>query len=548
VSSPRNVRDATVALAILALLCVALYGRVVSFELTRTDDTVQLVDHARFVADFHNLPAAFAQPFFAANGVGNYYRPIVTLTYMLDAHWANGRPLPYHVTNLGLHLVAAWLFYLLARRLRFTADLALAAAALLLVHPALAEVVAWVPGRGDSLVTIWFMAAMLSILRYRETQRFGLLLAHFVFVLLALFTKEAAVTLPVVVAAYLFFVEDDRATLRRPTLWLGWAFVVGVWAVCWSAATSATADQAPGQRLAALFDHLPVLLMYLAKAVWPRQLAVLAIERDTSWLPGAIALVPMAAAAWWLRGRHRRMFLWGVAAFALLLAPSLPVSNYLILEIRLCAPLVFLLFAALGLAQQARERWPGARAVSIQRAAAWAVVVGCALRCAPYVAAFRNAETFTAQAVHSSPHCALAHVNRGIVYQRSGRAAEAEAEYAIAIELDAKHAIAHNNLGLIHLNRGDLVRAEQLFREELTVNPTYDKAHFNLALALARQGRGEEAIQSLHEAVRFNPENADAIEALAGYYAFRGDAQRAALYQEQLRQLGAGAAAGRVAQ
>jgi Flp pilus assembly protein TadD len=200
---------------------------------------------------------------------------------------------------------------------------------------------------------------------------------------------------------------------------------------------------------------------------------------------------------------------------------------------------------ALGLAQQVRERWPGVRAVSPQRAAAWTVVAILGLLCYPYVESFRNPAAFTEQAVRSSPHSALAHVNRGIVYQRSGRVPEAEAEYATAMELDARHAIAHNNLGLIHLNRGEVARAEQLFREELAVNPTYDKAHYNLALALRRQGRDEAAVQSLHEAMRLNPENVDAIEALAGYYAFRGDAPRAVQYQEQLRTLGAHTAKGR---
>ncbi len=67
-------------LGILAIFCGLLCGRAVGFEFTRTDDTVQLVDHARFVRLLGNLPAAFAQPFFAANGGASYYRPLVTVT------------------------------------------------------------------------------------------------------------------------------------------------------------------------------------------------------------------------------------------------------------------------------------------------------------------------------------------------------------------------------------------------------------------------------------------------------------------------------------
>ncbi len=521
----------------LAILCVALYGRAAWFEFTRTDDTVQLDENARFVADLRNLPEAFAQPFFAANGAGNYYRPVVTLTYMLDAQWAGAHPLPYHVTNVLLHLLAGWLLYLVALRLGFASDAALAAAAVLVAHPALAESVTWAPGRGDSLVTIWFLCAFLALLRYRETRSSGALAAHLAFVLLALFTKEAAVAFPSVLALYLLVVERDRSVLRRPPLWVGWGLATVIWAAFWRSATAATSDQPPLGRVAAFFEHLPVLLMYLGKAVWPAKLAVLAIERDTPWVPGAVALIPFAWAVWWLRGRARRLFLWGVASFVLILAPSLPVSDYLILEIRLYAPLACLLLALLAAAQQARDRWPSARAAWAQRAFATGLVGVLATRCWIYAGSFRDADAFTAQAVRSSPHSALAHTNRGIVEQRAGRPAQAETEYQTAIALDAKHAIAHNNLGLIHLHRGHLARAEQLFREELAVNPTYDKAHYNLALALRQQGRDLEAVQSLLEAVRFNGENADALQALASYSAYPGDAGRVAFYQEQLRRL-----------
>ena len=59
----------------------------------------------------------------------------------------------------------------------------------------------------------------------------------------------------------------------------------------------------------------------------------------------------------------------------------------------------------------------------------------------------------------------------------------------------------------------------------------------NLALALKAQGRFEEAATSLEGAVASNPENADALEGLASYYAFKGDAARAASYETRLRRV-----------
>jgi hypothetical protein len=169
------------AFVLLALLCGALYGRTVGFGFTRTDDTVQLVDNAHFVASLDNLPAAFTRPFFGANGAANYYRPVVALSYMLDAQWTGIQPWGYHLTNVLIHLAAAFLFFVTARHMGFAAEPSLGAAAVLAAHPALTEAVAWVPGRGDSLLAIWFLAAFLCLLRWLATGHWLPLVAHTAF-------------------------------------------------------------------------------------------------------------------------------------------------------------------------------------------------------------------------------------------------------------------------------------------------------------------------------------------------------------------------------
>ena len=525
------------ALLVLALLCGLLYGRTVGFGFTRTDDTVQLVDHARFVGSLTNLPAAFTQPFFAANGSASYYRPLVTVTYMLDAQWTATRPAGYHVTNTLLHLGAACLFFLFVRRLGFALDLSLAAAAVLVAHPVLTSTVAWVPGRGDSLLTLWFLAAMLSLSGWLERGGRLLLLAHAASLLLALFTKEAAAALPLVFAGFSLLVAPRRRALARPVLWFAWGLPLLTWHLCRRIALASAGEEGLLAQLGELGRHTTVLLMFLGKAVWPSRLSVLAIERDTPWLAGGLATVPIALAFLWLEGARRRLFAWGLGCFVLLLLPSLAVSGFLILEIRAHAPLVGLVVAFLAVGEKARQRWSSTRAILVQRAVAAAVVAALAIRASLYVTSFRDADAYTRQAVASSPHSALARLNRGIVLQVDGRTTEAESEYRMALELDPTLAVTHNNLGLVELQRGRPELAERFFRGELARNPSYDKAHLNLALALKAQGRFEEAAASLETAIALNPDNADALEGLATYYAFRGNEALAGRFTERLRRL-----------
>jgi len=108
-----------------------------------------------------------------------------------------------------------------------------------------------------------------------------------------------------------------------------------------------------------------------------------------------------------LRPRHR-------AAPLLFLLPSLPVSDFLILENRRYVPAMGLL-VALTAAVEALLSGIGGRVVSCPVAGvALALVLVLATRSWAYTDAFRDPSSSTAPAVRSSPPLALAHLNRGM--------------------------------------------------------------------------------------------------------------------------------------
>ena len=201
--------------------------------------------------------------------------------------------------------------------------------------------------------------------------------------------------------------------------------------------------------------------------------------------------------------------MWGALVFVAILLPTLTVSDFLILENRLYVPTMGIVVAGLVLMENLLDRAaPWAKRV----APACAVVVVALLSAVTwtYGRDFKDAPSFTAQAVAMSPHLALAHLNRGIVLQTQGQVRQAEQEYRVALTLDPNQPVVHNNLGLIEMNKGELPGAQALFRQEVALNPGYDKVHFNLGLVLARQGRLQDALVSWREAVRLNPDNEEA--------------------------------------
>jgi tetratricopeptide (TPR) repeat protein len=239
-------------------------------------------------------------------------------------------------------------------------------------------------------------------------------------------------------------------------------------------------------------------------------LAVLASARDTSLIPGLIGAGGLSVAGVFLRGRSLRLYCWGIGFFVLFVLPSLPVSDFLILENRLYVPAVGVVVAILAATGSLLGRVGGPILARSAAAAGLLLVLAFSAESWSYTESFRDPLSFTEQAVRSAPHLGLAHLNRGIVHQIEGGVVEAEREYETAIALDAALTVTHNNLGLIYLNRGEIAHAEAEFRREIEINPTYDKSLFNLGLVLEREGHPEEALSSWRQALAVNPRNDEA--------------------------------------
>ncbi|HEX2678608.1 MAG TPA: hypothetical protein VHM19_18275, partial [Polyangiales bacterium] len=136
-----------------------------------------------------------------------YYRPLVTLSYVLEWRLYGDRPFGYHVTNLALHLVCVWLaFKWLYARLSTEHQVerawqalagAMAGALLFAVHPSRVEVVSWISGRTDSMMAALVLLGL--VLFQRSQLRLRGLAAGVAFAL-ALLCKEAMITVPVCLA------------------------------------------------------------------------------------------------------------------------------------------------------------------------------------------------------------------------------------------------------------------------------------------------------------------------------------------------------------
>jgi protein O-mannosyl-transferase len=498
----------------------ALYGHTLNFGFSYLDDDVLILDAQDALTRPSSLSRSFARPYFPPSGGDHaYYRPVVNASFALDAQRGGARPRIYRATNLVVHAVAAGLLLLFLRRLGYGAGVSLFGGLLLAVHPALTEAVAWIPGRNDSLLAVWTLTAWLFLSSARPPRRWGMRLGHLVAFLLALFTKETAVALPIAFLAYARLVEERSwPGLAAPWLLVGWVAAIGIY-------TGARAAALPeGLGLAGLsldgFARLPsVLTGNLGKLVLPVHLSVLAIPEDTWRWPG-LAAAGLLLAALFLPGIRRARLGFAVVCLMLFILPGAPASHLIVLENRLYLPAiaVVLAIAEVATALPVRSHWKVAGAL--------ALLIVFATRTLRYTDDFRDRMTFSLAAVRESPHSSLAQRNLGVAFHVQGDLENARRAYELALALDAGEPVAHNNLAVILMAHGQLAEAERQLQQELAINPGYRQAHRNLALLLRASGRADEAAAQWEASLGLGATDVEALSELIAHYAAR-DAARA---------------------
>ncbi len=126
----------------------------------------------------------------------------------------------------------------------------------------------------------------------------------------------------------------------------------------------------------------------------------------------------------------------------------------------------------------------------------------------------------------------------GVLYDKQGRAADAEREMRAVINRDPKHARALNYLGYTWADQGvHLDEAEQLIRRALEVEPDDGYYVDSLGWVQFRRGKFDDAAKTLEHAVELVPEDPVITEHLGDAYAKAGKKDRAAATYRRVLEL-----------
>jgi len=533
--------DYKLAIGLIIVLTIFAYAN--SLMNSFVWDDYLVIVHNDFVKSWSNFPLIFNRSYLTSIsdidylgirdiGSGEFsYRPIVTMSYFVDYSIWKLNPLGYHLTNVLLHICNVVLLCLFINLLVKDRVIALLTSLFFALHPANAEAVSVIAFREDLLTFFFYMVAFIFFIltdKCKQGKRLGCYLVSCGFFLLALFSKEMAVTFPALLVLYDYIVDrtkDKPAVLERlKSRYLGYIAILLFYLFIRFVLMESLGRDLLQYAIPGLYVR--ILTMFKVFATY-FQWMLLPINVHPT-LPGDPSLI--SHSLFDLRVLLSILFVVSMFGIAIKLRTKSPLYSFAILWIFFTLAPVSNIFFPLTNYMAGRYLYlpiigfcllvvtflhelPSRKSLPISQGLlrilardAVIVIVAAYLVYTPLTnIGFKNNILFWQDMCERYPNSALAHSNLGANFREVGLLDKAIKEYKKALSLDPHFARDYNALGVCYYEKGALDVAIRKFEMATKTDPELTEAYVNLGRAFGEKGLYKKAIDCFELALEIEP-------------------------------------------
>jgi len=536
---------ASIAFLLLVLLILPIYSN--TFQASwHFDDKPNILDNQRLHIK-NLLPSSIVQTFFSLGGTETFWRPLPNLSLGLNWYYGQDNTLGYHVVNLTIHILTAFLLFLACRALLQAPQLkdryrqpqaihfiALLTAVLWAINPIQIQAVTYIVQRMASMAAMFYIASIYFFIKARMAAFLKTKLLLFTACSLcagcALMSKENAALLPfsLLLLEITFFRSVDLlqwAKTHALALTCGALAAVGIIFFLFYTGSLDFLFRGYTLRTFTLWERLlaqpRIVLFYISQIFYPLP-SRLSIAHDVTlspslffpWttLPAILVIVVMLGLG------IRMLNKWPLVSFAILFfflnhaieSTILPLE--LIFEHRNYLPSLFVFLPiAAGL-------WTLFDSYRLKNRFMFNLLVGClvlvmiGLGCFTYIRNrdWRNETTLWYDAMKKAPMDARPPwtVAINLAWDKNVQMVELDValalfEKALTLNQVGNTLDAHilRNMGLIYAHKGDHEQARKCFEKGIRIDPNYLKNRYNLIHTLVREGEWDAAIEQTEKGI-----------------------------------------------
>ena len=510
------------------------------------DDLHYIVENS-FITSFQNLLTHW-----------QFYpcRFITFLSIVLNYHFNGLNVFGYHVFNLAIHLASAilvwWLAILTLSTPAMKEDkisehahlMALLIGLVFVSHPLQTESVTYIWQRTTSMAAMFYLASLCLYIKARLfIYRQGACLlpseqtadhkdrpyyiASLIMAVMAMFTKENTVTLPLMILLYEFsFFKFKRiSNLKYLFPFLLTLFIIPLTILFTKAPQFQSIQKfihTPGgtSPFHYLLTQFKVFLTYIRLLFLPLNQNIdynYPVSKSIFEIPTLSGFLFLAGILFWAKqlfAKHRLLsfsILWFFLTLSLE-SSLFPLKN-IIFEHRLYLPLVgYSIFLVSGLYYFFGRNAPKTTIIVLS-----IIITFNSILTYQRNKVWKDEITLWSDALHQSPHNLRSNYNLGLAYYKLRNLTQSILNFKKAIDIDPNFADAHYNLGLSYFKSGLLTPSTLEYNKTIEIAPTFVKAYINRGNNYAMQGDFTKALSDYNNAVEINPNIPE------GYYS-RGNA------------------------
>lgn len=432
----------------ILLITAMIFSKILGHDFTNWDDTLYVTKNEMMQG---SLSAVFS-----GEVAGNYH-PLTMLSLWLNHRMGGQSAFIFLLTNLILHLANVYLVFRLVWTMMNQKIWSAALVALLFaIHPMHIESVAWVAERKDVLYTFFFLLGLLKYIQYIENQRFKTLLFVFLYFILSILSKPAAIIFPGVLLLFDYYYDRPwrGKVLTEKIIFVAVAFI---FAIITYSIQSKTATYSITKF--SFFDRIMFasydLMMYVVEAIVPFKLSAIHPFPKGAF-PSAYMLAPalcivVAVGIFFLRKQKNLLFGVGFFFVNLILVLQIITIGLSVMSERYTYVPYIGLFMILAYYLDNEHFNASAKKIIWGITGVW--ITFLAFTTYNHLDTWRNGETLWTNVLRHYPDDETALYNRGSHYDDAGEAEKALQDYNQLLSINPNEASGLNNRGRLYFNK-----------------------------------------------------------------------------------------------
>jgi len=435
--------------SLIILACTGVYFQSIFYGYTKNDDNIIIANNLAYLKNISNLPDAMVTDAWYRHKEIELYRPLQNVSFMLDAQWGGDIIHVVHLTNLLLHILCCISIFHLLILLRFRKKYAFAGAMIYAVHYLFLHAVIWGPARGDLLLSLFAFLSMITFILILHQNRWYYYPLHILTFALAMFSKETAITLPVIFLIYILLFNKKKLWNRNNLFLLGSYIIVTI--VFYSLRDLAIAKSGQAVGIGPLFLNIRTIPEVIIKFFIPVNFSGMPSFNFTASLLGTLVIIGMITFFFVKKKYFNNTILFSILWFGLFLLPGIAYRpefssyHYEYLDHRDYLPCLGLLMIVMLPVQQlensSRKVWlPPLILTSFVIIMLYLVVMNFYLH-----PIYKNPITYAENAIQKNPRCALAYFIHGNEIYNMGKEDEALEDFTNAVKYYPKFNDARYN-------------------------------------------------------------------------------------------------------